>query len=374
MLRPSLRHLKNQNPNVNIHILTTSMCSKIWDELQEEFELTIHEMNSSSPVSFVTSILKTILKLRRFRFDSIIDFELFFRTSAMISGLLRADSRAGYYRYNYEGLYRGTFYDRTCAFNQNAHIASNFLALTKTAELQDPDTPNLKAQVTSEELLLPPQTRFANRSEKSLHRTIVICPDVGPTLSVRNYPLVSLISVVEKIKTRFPDFQIQFVGTQDDGARLKATSDGTKLLSMGQDLTGQLKFNELVDVIAQAELLICNDNGPAHFAVLSGTKTVALFSTDSPFMYGPLGETTIAYSYFHCSPCISALNHKTTSCSNNKCLQGLSPEFVFKLVSQTLENKLRPRTINGLQDYLNPSVDLKRTLEQQDADKTRRLS
>ena len=95
-------------------------------------------------ISFLTSLTATIIRLRKKKIDVIIDFGLFMRVSAVLSFLLKADRRAGFYRYEFEGLYRGTFFDCRCAFNQNSHIAKNFLALTKTALLPAKDYPNFK--------------------------------------------------------------------------------------------------------------------------------------------------------------------------------------------------------------------------------------
>jgi ADP-heptose:LPS heptosyltransferase len=99
-------------------------------------------------------------------------------------------------------------------------------------------------------------------------------------------------------------------------------------------------------------LLISNDNGPVHFASLTQTPIVALFSTDSPFVYGPLGNCVILYTFFHCSPCISFLNNKRSRCVNNLCLQTLPPAMVLEHSLRIMESNLTYRTINGVQNYL----------------------
>lgn len=346
MLRPSIDYLRSRGADV--HVLTTSMSEPIWRELEDDGKLTIHSMRARSPFGFIIEILQTCWKLRRTTFDLVIDYELFFRLPALISAALKARSRAGFYKYMYEGLDRGDFYDQRCAFNQNAHISQNYLALTKTACKQQSDTPNLKAAIHAQEILQRPQIRYTKLKAQNLRPTIIISPDVGTNLSVRNYPLRHMIEVIRQLGSA----QIFFVGTKGDEQRLHATADGRNLLAMGTSLLGKTNFGELMQTLAKADLLISNDNGPAHFAVLTGTPTLALFSTDAPTMYGPLGQTVVAYSGFFCSPCISALNHKSTPCRDNKCLQALEPKLVARLAQSILDKKARYLTVNGLHPYV----------------------
>ena len=79
---------------------------------------------------------------------------------------------------------------------------------------------------------------------------------------------------------------------------------------------------------------------------------MALFSTDSPFVYGPLGNCVILYTFFHCSPCISFLNNKRSRCTNNLCLQTLEPAKVLESAMRVMDGQILYRTINGERSYL----------------------
>ena len=109
---------------------------------------------------------------------------------------------------------------------------------------------------------------------------------------------------------------------------------------------------ELLELINFSRLLISNDNGLIHFASLTQTPIVALFSTDSPFVYGPLGNCVILYAFFHCSPCISFLNNKRSRCTNNLCLQTLEPAKVLERAMRVMDGQILYRTINGERSYL----------------------
>ncbi|PIT93873.1 hypothetical protein COU00_02030, partial [Candidatus Falkowbacteria bacterium CG10_big_fil_rev_8_21_14_0_10_43_11] len=94
---------------------------------------------------------------------------------------------------------------------------------------------------------------------------------------------------------------------------------------------------ELIDLYNIADVLVTNDSGPAHFASLTPIKNFVFFGPETPKLYAPLGKNThIFYSDFPCSPCLSAFNHRHTSCKDNKCLLVISVEEVYQAVTKEL--------------------------------------
>ena len=111
-------------------------------------------------------------------------------------------------------------------------------------------------------------------------------------------------------------------------------------------------LTELLELIHLASLLIGNDNGPLHFASMTSCKILALFSAESPLLYGPLGNCVILYQFYQCSPCISAFNHKHTRCTDNRCLKTLHPDLVSDYAIQLLEDRVSYHTCNNGVPYL----------------------
>ncbi len=352
MLAPSITYLKKQNPQVEIHALTTQSCAPIWEALGSLDPNNVHVIESGTPLNFIWSALKTIFRLRKNRFDLIIDYELFMRVPAIFSGLLKGTRRGGFYKYDYEGLYRGSFYEAKCAYNQNSHISRNYLALTKTTYENPNASPNYKGLILDTEISVTPSIKKTPVKELTDRPYIAICADVGPTLSVRNYPREHFAEVIEELLGLNPDYQVVFIGTEEDRSTAEIILSKIGQKERCKNFCGKTNFRGLLDVISGADLLITNDNGPGHFATLTGTKTLALFSTDSPYVYGPLGKTVIAYTHYQCSPCISALNHKRTPCTDNQCLKTLNPSRVVQLSQALLKGTARFGTINNEISYL----------------------
>jgi ADP-heptose:LPS heptosyltransferase len=361
MTYPAVLYLLEQAPHARIHVLTTRSIRPSWLKISEIDPDCIHGLEEKSIFAFLFSFWRIRGRLNRLPLDLVIDFELFFRITAIFSFFLRAHRRGGFQRYHLEGLYRGSIYDTGCHFNQNSHISRNFLALTKTIFNGTHHMPEHKAAIGLEELRVgsyKSQPTVRQGLDQKTHGFllspyILVAPDVGPNLPVRNYPLDRLQIVIRQLLVEFPDHQVGLIGTKENQGPCEDLQNriGAQRTMV---LAGNTSMDELFELLLGARLLISNDNGPIHFAALTQTPTLALFSTDSPFVYGPLGKSLILYSYFQCSPCIMAYNHKQSYCTDNKCLQAIAPEAVLDLACRMLKGNpdIRYRTINNQTPYL----------------------
>ena len=364
MIFPSLQYIQNKVGNATIYCLTLKSIKNSWELLDTIPSENIYAIDDKNLFSFFASLFGNISRLRKKNIDLIIDYELFMRVAAIISFMIKSKFRAGFNKYELEGLYRGTFYNAKCAFNQNAHIAKNFLSLTKTALNFEHEYPNYKGRIAASELVVPVYKADAalgsglREKIKTLYpefasnKLILVSPDVGYNLTIRNYPKDFFADVINKLLNNFPDRLILLVGTRDNMETCNYVYEkvGHRRCINFCDRTPALR--EFFELLRMSELLITNDNGPAHFAGATGTKTLALFSTDSPFVYGPLGNCVIMYSFYQCSPCVSAYNHKTSRCTNNLCLQSIKPEAVYEMAVKVIDNTVQFRTVNGVLRYV----------------------
>jgi ADP-heptose:LPS heptosyltransferase len=360
----ALKYVKDKLPECELHVLCVSSSKESWELLGLVPAQNIHVVEGNGMMHFLFSLLRTIGRLRRQRFDLVVDFDKFTRLSAITALLVGPRRIAGFYRYEYEGLYRGNFIDVPCAFNQNAHIAKNFLALCKTALAEKQHYPNYKGPVTSSEILLPAFKSDADLARQIEERVrtvlpewgdgplVLVNPDVGPNLSIRNYPADHYVQVINGLLERSATACVLMIGVPENAAICEKIVAAVRSERCRSFCGHTRSLFELVELINLSQLLISNDNGPVHFGSLTPTPIVALFSTDSPFVYGPLGNCVILYTFFHCSPCISFLNNKRSRCKNNLCLQTLEPAKVLESAMLALEGRTTFRTINGEQSYI----------------------
>ena len=361
MTTPSIRFIRSRFPEAKIFVLTTQSIRSSWMKIGELEPSRVLALKEDGVFSFLWSYLQVLRTLNRIPIDAVIDFELFFRITAIFSFFIKAGVKGGFLRYHLEGLYRGSIYNSGCHFNQNTHIAKNFLALTKTVLGDSRDFPQYKNSLTVEELVLAPYQPQPNVlaelrmkiPEFMSNPYLLVAPDVGPNLSVRNYPLDRLGETLKEILHEFPGYRVGMIGTRDNipnCEKLAHLVQSDRLVS----LAGRTTMDELFELLRGAKLLISNDNGPVHFAAMTDTPTLALYSTDSPFVYGSLGKCLILYSFYQCSPCIMAYNHKRSDCSDNQCLQAIPASTVSSFARRILRNDpaIRYQTINNATPYL----------------------
>ena len=78
---------------------------------------------------------------------------------------------------------------------------------------------------------------------------------------------------------------------------------------------GRLSTDELLALLAEADLLVSNDTGPVHLADLLDTPTVALFGPNTPWRYGPRRPGSVAlFADLPCSPCLDDRSMKHSAC------------------------------------------------------------
>jgi ADP-heptose:LPS heptosyltransferase len=364
MAYPSLRCLQKNYPQVNIYCLCTDSVREAWEVLNVVPRDHILSVESKDLFRFGRSLLRRIVQLRKIQIDLLIDLGLFMRIPSMVAFMIGAKLTSGFNRYEMEGLYRGNHYDYPVAFNQNTHIAKNFLALTLAAINKKDDYPHLKSGIDLWDYEFP---RYRSNGDISAgmkrklqeaypdyqkQQIILVCPDVGRNLSVRNYPRELYARAIKSILLNKPDDVVLLIGTMKDRETCGWIADevGHKQCI---DFSGRTAtLTELLELIHLASLLIGNDNGPLHFASMTACKILALFSTDSPFVYGPLGNCVVLYQFYQCSPCISAFNHKHTRCIDNQCLKTLHPDLVSDYAVRLLEDRVSYHTCSNSVPYL----------------------
>jgi ADP-heptose:LPS heptosyltransferase len=86
-------------------------------------------------------------------------------------------------------------------------------------------------------------------------------------------------------------------------------------------------------------MMLTNDSGPAHFASVTPLKVFVLFGPETPNLYLPIGGNAEPfYLGLPCSPCVSASNHRKTSCITRPCITGIEAAVVTERVERFLQN------------------------------------
>lgn len=346
----TMKRAKEMFPQAKLYFLIFEENRKsidLLDIIPKENVLTIR---NKSFIKLTIDTLKIINKFRKEKFDVSIDLELFSRYTSILNYFTGAPQKSGFYKFTWEGLYRGTLQTHKVTYNSNLHMGINFLALVEALKTKQNDIPMLKKYIgTTPENELPRidfGTEAKNAMWKKLQeinpainktkKLIIINPDAGKYLPIRAWPIEKYAELTRRLLKNKNNYVI-IMGVKS-GKKHAETIINTVNEPRCINLTTKTTFKEMIDLLNISDLLITNDSGPAHFAALTPIKTVVFFGPATPETYKPLNNNAkIIYANFACSPCLSAFNHRKTPCKDNQCLKTISVDYVYDVVTNFLK-------------------------------------
>lgn len=343
----AIRYAMEKYPGVQVYFLIFEQNRFSVDVLDTVPSAHVITIDVRSSLRFIFTALQAARRIRRAGIDTVFDLELFSRFSSLLSGVSRACRRVGYGRYHEEGLYRGGFMTHRVFYNCHQHMARNFMALVKAIEHHG-EHPLLKEAVDEKDLA-PARYKSSEKDLQALRARLVgmnpavgeakhlilFNPHAGDLLPVRAWPAENYGALAKRILQQYNAVVI-IIGLEE------AEEEAAKILDQvgpGRciDFTGQTSFKDLMDLLSLAHVLVTADSGPAHFASLTPIKNIVLFGPETPLLYGPLGQNaSCLFAGLACSPCLSAYNHRKTSCTDPKCMKAITVDEVFDAVSGSL--------------------------------------
>jgi ADP-heptose:LPS heptosyltransferase len=343
----AIRYAMEKYPRVQLYFLIFEQNRFSVDVLDTMPPAHVITIDVRSAPRFVFTALQAIRAIRRAGIDTVFDLELFSRFSSLLSGVSGACRRVGYGRYHEEGLYRGGFMTHRVFYNCHQHMARNFMALVKAIER--PGEPPLLKETIDEKDLVPARYESSEEDLRALRARLVginpavgeaehlilFNPHAGNLLPIRAWPAENYGALAQRILQQY-DAVIIIIGLEQarEGAAKILDQVGS---SRCIDFTGQTSFKDLMDLLSLAHVLVTADSGPAHFASLTPIKNIVLFGPETPLLYGPLGHNaSCLFAGLACSPCLSAYNHRKTSCTDPKCMKAITVDEVFDAVAGSL--------------------------------------
>ena len=345
LAQPMFSRLREKYPDASFHALVFQKNREVLELLEALPDGNILTLRDGSLAALATDSLSALRTLRRLRIDAVIDCELFARLSAILSFLSGARRRVGFERHTQEGLYRGGFINRPVLYNPYQHIAHQFVTLAEAIDGRG--TPTVKRSVPREAPVLPRMALLDGELETMKARLEADFPEAkgkqlvlvyagGGLLPVRAWPQASFGELVAGLVAE--GYAAGIIGLAGDRAGAQAIQSHVGSVRC-LDMTGYTKtVRELMLIFHLAELLVTNDGGPGHFAVMTPIASIVLFGPETPALYGTLGPRAF---HFHqglsCSPCLTAFNHRNSPCEgDNQCLKTIPAADVLTKARELL--------------------------------------
>ena len=152
---------------------------------------------------------------------------------------------------------------------------------------------------------------------------VVVHP--GASAASRRYPPESYARALELLGC-----EVVFTG---DAAE-RDLVEGVRVLTgrPSRSLAGRLDLAELGALIEAADLLICNNTGPAHIAAAVGTPVVDLYALTNPQHTPWRVESRVLFHDVPCRNCYKSV----CPAGHHECLRGVTPERVAAAARELL--------------------------------------
>jgi heptosyltransferase-2 len=144
--------------------------------------------------------------------------------------------------------------------------------------------------------------------------------------ALRRWPIESYVAVVKALTQL--GYEVVLAGGHEDGW----ASASFRELSV-VNLIGVLSLPETLSVLVSSDLVVTHDTGPLHLAGITSVALVAIFGPTDPHSRLPQRPNAVALwggSGFACRPCYDGRDF--APCSNNGCMQSVSPAMVLEQI------------------------------------------
>jgi len=174
------------------------------------------------------------------------------------------------------------------------------------------------------------------------HPSIVFCIGSGHVaneklqnpyaLSLKSWPTKNWVELGYKLVQR--GYEVVLIGGSMEQGMIEPYHD--ELDSRIVSFIGKHSIKESFQVVREADLVVGVDTGLIHAAAIQGTATLTLFGCTDPIIVKPFGPySEIIHHAIECSPCLGY--DQSYTCTNNKCMQGISVAAVLDYILHIFE-------------------------------------
>lgn len=342
---PLLKTLRKKFPDAEIIFITNTSnltLFKYIDDVNSVFCIT-----DKNIATLILSNVKLLFKLWKRKPDIYIDLEIYSNYSSIIATMSLAKNRFGFFKD--DKTYRKGMYTHMMFFNIKSPISQTYLQFARLLGCIDVYSEVIINASKKDSSLIKMIAEILNIDLTKKY--ILINPNASDLRLERRWSTKNFIDLTNMLASVYPDFNFIFIGGNNEmqyvGEIKKSISNNTTVF----DSSGKLNLDELISLIANAQLLITNDTGPMHLAFALNTKTVSLFGPCSPQQYGGAKNTISIYKNVYCSPCVH--DFIIPPCKgNNECMKRIKTSEVLEAVSKALNNQFINNSTSSI-EYLS---------------------
>ncbi len=334
MMTPALRAIRSVYPDARVELLTIDRSQELAEGIPGLDKIHSVPVNYRfiGPVGLFV-LIRTLLKLRRERFDALVNFSLI----SSFAGLLKARLINSLVRpalalcRALAGL--GAAAGDYCAFEETIEKKSEVeltarLLVPLGIELRDRDIGYTSGFTEKRKVSL-------DLSARGISGRPVIGLNPGAFRPSRRWPLEGWKSLTRLLLERYPSAVLIVTGSASE----KELAGSLKISDRVFSAAGVYSLRETVALYGLVDVFITNDTGPMHLAAAAGAKTVCIFGPGDHWRFAPSVPASrvrlLRKEVPGCEiPCYRF------HCKNPVCLSSISPEETLAAVDALLSTRV----------------------------------
>ena len=277
---PALTALRKSFPNAKISWLIRPEFAPILENHPHLNEIIPFDRKFLGKAWFhpraMADLVSLIIRLRRAKYDAVIDFQGLFRTAsfAWLSGCKKRFGIASAREFAH------FFYTHKITQTKDCiHLVDFYLKITKAAGASELDV----------QFVLPQHPEAADSVGRLLENHdiapdnyVVLIP--GSAHEDKRWPVERFAELAGKISSQF-GLPIVATGDAGEAALIEKLKDLSNVPVA--NIAGKTSLSELVVLLKNAKLVVSNDTGPGHIAAALSTPLVLMFSWSNPARIAP---------------------------------------------------------------------------------------
>ncbi len=322
LISPLVQEFRRRYPEARLVFLSFSTNRDVISRMEEVDETIC--LNLSGWFRFALSFVGSWWRIRGLRASLLVDFEQFCYLSSLIACTSLARRTIGF---DTEGSSRGRLYSQAVPYLEDGHMITIFSRLLEVASGE-----------ASKPVTLRP-VRYSEAEGRAALELVSIGkggpivglhPGSGDNFPGRRWSAERFAELSDHLIASY-GCRVYFTGSDGESPLVERILAHMK--NTGLNLCGKTSLGVLSAVLDRSALFISNDTGPLHLAAAMRCKVVAIYGPNTPLLYGPYtDEALVFYRDLPCSPCISNLNLKESSCRLPLCVQSIQVDEIFAAI------------------------------------------
>jgi len=341
---PLLRALRQQYPQARLVFVTFKENEQLVRKLDICTDL--RTIRTSSPVNFLSDVLREVVWMYRQRVEAVIDLEFFSKFSTLLSFFTRARIRVGFHLNDF---WRHSLITHPIYFNYYRHITDVYRQAGRELGVEIADSQLSRIEIDDE--VSNSAEEFLKSNGWSPAKSLLgININAGDMCPERCWPIDRFAELIETLLEKHPDLMMVLTGA---GGEREYVSSLVNLLSESARKrtivsAGQWSLEQFIAALSFFRGFITNDSGPMHLAAAQGVPMISIWGPGRPAFYAPRSPRSdnprIIYSDYPCSPCLYMFTtFEAMWCKHEAwCMQAIEVETVIEAAEAMLAEYPNP--------------------------------